>query len=157
MFAIKPRVPFPSVEDTDARPIIQQQIRDIVSNLSPETLRAARAAGEPAAVRFVSIGQHRYRLVVDLLQASDDADPVPLATVERIETTLPAEQRFRRRFRLTEKETRVALLLAQRRSNAEIASALQISPHTARRHTENVMLKLNVSSRFLVEDVLAAA
>jgi DNA-binding CsgD family transcriptional regulator len=157
MFAVKPVVPLASVEESEARRIIQQQIRDIVSALSPGMLSTARASGEPAAVRFVSIGQHRYRIVVDALQASAGADPVPVATVQRIETAEPPEQRVRRRFRLTEKEAHVALLLAQRRSNAEIASALQISRHTARRHTENVMLKLNVSSRFLVEDVLTTA
>jgi len=156
MFAIKP-APLPAVEEHGARLIIHQLIRDIVSGLSAETLRIARSTAQPAAVRVVSVGPHRYRLVVDLLQASEDAVPVPMATVERIETADPAEQRVRGRFRLTEKETRVAFLLAQRRSNAEIASALHISPHTARRHTENVMLKLNVSSRFLVEDVLTAA
>lgn len=155
MLAVKPGLDV-AAHDQHDRVAVQQQIRDIVARLSAETLRAARRAAQPAAIRFVDIGQHRYRIVVDVLQA-DGADPVPMATVERLEPAEPIEQRARRRYRLTEKETHVALLLAQRRSNAEIADALKISPHTARRHTENVMLKLNVSSRFLVEDALAAA
>jgi DNA-binding CsgD family transcriptional regulator len=156
MFAVKPGLDL-APDDRRARLAIQQLIHDIVSRLSPETVRAARRAAEPAAIRIVHVGQHRYRLVVDILQATDGADPVPVSTVERLDSAEPLEQRVRRRFRLTEKESRVALLLAQRRSNAEIAAALQISRHTARRHTENVMLKLNVSSRFLVEDALSAA
>jgi DNA-binding CsgD family transcriptional regulator len=140
----------------DPRDLVQQQIRDIVSDLSRSTLRSGRRASGPAAVRYLAIGDERYRLVVDLLSPSDDADPVPVATVERVQTRGLSEQAVRDRYRLTRKETRVALLLAHRRSNAEIASELNISPHTARRHTENVMLKLNVSSRFSVETALDA-
>ena len=44
-------------------------------------------------------------------------------------------------------EAEVAFLLAERRTNAEIAEALFISPHTARYHTEAVMGKLGVGRR----------
>lgn len=53
---------------------------------------------------------------------------------------------------LTPQESRVALLLAQRRSNAEIASALTISEHTARHHTERVLAKLGVHTRAAVAE-----
>ena len=59
-----------------------------------------------------------------------------------------------RHFRLSPTQTRVATLIAARRSNLEIARALCISPNTARRHTEIVMLKLGVTSRLDVETVL---
>jgi DNA-binding CsgD family transcriptional regulator len=157
MIGFSPGVHSVTTNDAAARLIIQQQIRDIVSGLSQSTVRSGRRTDGPAAIRVVAIGDQRYRLVVDLLVQSDDADPVPIATVERIERREAEQDRLRKRFRLTEKETLVALLLAQRRSNAEIADTLSISPHTARRHTENVMLKLNVTSRFSVEDALAAA
>lgn len=156
MFGIRPGLDL-AIDDHRARLAIQQQIHDVVSSLSPESVRDARRAARPAAIRILDFGQLRYRLVVDILQASAEAEPVPLITVERLEPARPDEQQLRRRFRLTRKETRVAFLLAQRRSNAEIADALRISPHTARRHTENVMLKLNVSSRFDVEGALSAA
>jgi DNA-binding CsgD family transcriptional regulator len=48
----------------------------------------------------------------------------------------------------------VALLLAERRSNTEIAGALGISPHTAKRHTERVLGKLGVSTRRAVGTVV---
>ncbi|HEX2778174.1 MAG TPA: helix-turn-helix transcriptional regulator [Gemmatimonadaceae bacterium] len=58
------------------------------------------------------------------------------------------------RLRLTTREADVARLLAQGQSNARIASLLAISPHTARRHTEAVMLKLGVHSRAAVGPAL---
>jgi DNA-binding CsgD family transcriptional regulator len=52
-----------------------------------------------------------------------------------------------RRHGLTHQEALVALLLAQRRPNLEIARALFISAHTARHHTESVLAKLGVRRR----------
>ena len=54
-------------------------------------------------------------------------------------------------FGLTPAQTRVAALIACRRSNTEIARALAISPNTARRHTEAVMFRMGVASRADVE------
>ena len=45
------------------------------------------------------------------------------------------------------KQAQVALLLADGRTNIGIARTLTISTHTARRHTEMVMLKLDVRPR----------
>lgn len=56
-------------------------------------------------------------------------------------------------LKLTRQEARVAALLCERRSNAEIARALSLSPHTARHHTERVLATLGVHSR---RDVLDA-
>ena len=48
---------------------------------------------------------------------------------------------------LTSRETDVALLLAQGLSRAEVASALSLSAHTVRHHTEAVFRKLGVHTR----------
>lgn len=73
--------------------------------------------------------------------------PLVLVSLER----LPPRQRTRAElcqlYALTGTEVEVALLLALGRSNAEIAEARGISPHTARRHTERVLHKLGVRSR----------
>ena len=138
----------------DVRTIVQDQIREMVADLGPSPLRGGTNAG-PALVRLVAVGEDRYRLVVELL-ARGDGDVVPVATVERVPAGGLCQRTLRERYRLTEKEAHVAILLAERRSNAEIAETLRISPHTARRHTENVMLKLNVNSRFSVESALRA-
>lgn len=48
---------------------------------------------------------------------------------------------------LTGRELEVLALVAEGRTNGEIAAALVISPHTVRRHLQNVFRKLGVSSR----------
>ena len=48
----------------------------------------------------------------------------------------------------------VALGLAEVHANVDIADALCISLHTARRHTERVMAKLGVASRAQVAAVI---
>lgn len=55
-----------------------------------------------------------------------------------------------RGFGLTTREADVARLLARGDPNARIAAILDISPHTVRRHTESVMLKLGVHTRAAV-------
>lgn len=66
---------------------------------------------------------------------------------------LPGVDELQRRFRLTAREAEVALLLAERRSNKEVARALGIAMNTAWRHTDKVLMKLGVGSR---KDVLRA-
>ena len=48
---------------------------------------------------------------------------------------------------LTEREREVLTLIAEGRSNQEIADALVISIKTVNRHRENIMAKLNLHSR----------
>jgi DNA-binding CsgD family transcriptional regulator len=62
-----------------------------------------------------------------------------------------------RQFGLTRQEMHVARLLAERRSNKEIARDLGVTEHTARRHTEKVLLKLQVHRRTAVREALLRA
>jgi DNA-binding NarL/FixJ family response regulator len=55
--------------------------------------------------------------------------------------------RLEKQYKLTAREVEVAMLLAQGRSNQAIAKALRISSHTARHHTQRILIKLNVHSR----------
>ena len=55
---------------------------------------------------------------------------------------------------LTRCEARVALLLAERLSNREIATVLDVTEHTARRHTEKVLRKLGLHRRGAVRDAV---
>lgn len=57
---------------------------------------------------------------------------------------------LRKRFRLTPSQARVATLLADRLTNEEIAREIHVKPSTARRHTEAVLLRLEINSRFKV-------
>jgi len=62
--------------------------------------------------------------------------------------------------RLTLRQAEVALLIAEGRSNPEIAERLGISRFTARNHTEQILARLKVESRWQVaralSDVVAA-
>lgn len=60
---------------------------------------------------------------------------------------LPRAVHFQLQYGLTPREMQVAMLLAEGRSNFEVASVLQVSPHTARHHTQHVLAKLGVHSR----------
>jgi DNA-binding CsgD family transcriptional regulator len=59
------------------------------------------------------------------------------------------------RYRLTPQEVLVARLMAERRTDHEIAQALGISPNTARTHAERVRRKLGVARRTEVAAALA--
>lgn len=106
------------------------------------------AAVPEAVVRETRTGTARYRLraaaISDTLAGVDH--PV-VVTLERLTPRLPAPSTLMERFGLTACEAGVALLLVQGRSNEGVARKLGISPHTARHHTENVLLKLDVHAR----------
>jgi DNA-binding NarL/FixJ family response regulator len=48
---------------------------------------------------------------------------------------------------LTEREGEILLLIAQHRTNQEIAQDLRISPKTVRNHVSNIFAKLQVADR----------
>ena len=66
----------------------------------------------------------------------------------------PTDADLSRRFGLSRRECEVARLLADRLTGKEIAERLGISPHTARRHSEHVLWKLEINSRRDVQAVL---
>jgi DNA-binding response OmpR family regulator len=61
---------------------------------------------------------------------------------------------LKERFGLTARQITVARLLSEGCSNAEIAKRLEMSYFTARNHTEQVLLKLGVSSRAAVGAII---
>jgi DNA-binding NarL/FixJ family response regulator len=67
---------------------------------------------------------------------------------------IPNPETLQRDFSLTKRQAEVARLLALRYTNQEIADTLEISPHTARHHTQAVLEALGVYSRHEVADRL---
>jgi DNA-binding CsgD family transcriptional regulator len=65
----------------------------------------------------------------------------------RLNPAVPDEQSLRARFGLSRREAEVAVLLAERRTDAEIAAALGISWHTVRSHVERIFLALRCHTR----------
>jgi DNA-binding NarL/FixJ family response regulator len=70
-----------------------------------------------------------------------------LVSVVQLTPTLPAPLQLQDRWGLSPQEARVALLLAQGRSNAGIAAEMGLRPATVRHYTESVFHKLGVHSR----------
>lgn len=82
--------------------------------------------------------------------------PAVLVTVAPHNTSLPGQEELREHHGLTRRQAEVALLLARRKTNPEIAAELCISEHTVRSHTEAVMGKLGVHDRREIEAALKA-
>jgi DNA-binding CsgD family transcriptional regulator len=73
-----------------------------------------------------------------------------LLRLEALTDTVFTAAELQLRFGLSAREIQVARLLATGLSNGDVARALAISAHTARRHTEKVFTKLNTTSRSAV-------
>lgn len=96
----------------------------------------------------VRTNRGRYTMRASFLPASVYArERVVLVAVERQGISLPSSKDLQDQFSLTPREAQVALRLAHGGSDAEIARALGVSPHTVRHHTEHVFDKLHVRSR----------
>jgi DNA-binding CsgD family transcriptional regulator len=116
---------------------------------------AAAPRGSPQerggeAARGVRTRRAEYRLRVWEAEAELGRDGVVVVLVDHSTPELPGDGVLAERFGLTRAESRVARLLAEGKSNAEVAGALSISPHTAERHTEKVLQKLEIHSRAAV-------
>jgi DNA-binding CsgD family transcriptional regulator len=112
-------------------------------------IRGASAWDPPGAATQVIRTQSARYVVRGSLYGGPPAGSAAmiLVALERLTPAPRPEAELREAFGLTRAEVRVAALLARGKSNAETARELFISPHTARRHTEQIMRKLRVRSR----------
>jgi len=106
------------------------------------TFRELREQGRSVMARLresmYEMQTHRARLRRERDgQSSDEPGPTPA----------PAVSTLQQHFGMTPREVEVALLLAEGCSNSTVAQRLGISPHTARHHTQRVLVKLGVRSR----------
>lgn len=112
--------------------------------MSPRPTRTVTIDGRRFTMHLgfagVELGALKAAAIVTLTDADASLSPMSAPAVSLVAKALD----------LTPQEARVALLLRERRSNAEIAAALSISRHTARHHTERVLAKLGVRSRAAV-------
>lgn len=115
--------------------------------LARAPLPAGAVAGTPLGEQEICAAGARFPLRACLWTPHPSAGPVAIVSVERLAPAHPTESELREAYGLTPTEARVGLLLGRGLNNAEIAESLSISPHTARRHTERVLGKLDVRSR----------
>jgi DNA-binding CsgD family transcriptional regulator len=101
----------------------------------------------------------RYRLAVTRLgpiagSLGSSGAPLILVSLVDADRKAPADAELRARFGLTKREVEVARLLASGLRTRPLATALGISAHTARRHTERILRKLGLESRAGVAEAL---
>lgn len=109
--------------------------------------RRRRADAPPdAPLHTIETRVARYALHAAALPSADFGSESFLIAIERTQW-LPTPAQVCARTELTPRQAEVALLLAEGMTDKAIAERLQISPHTARRHTERTLAKLNLSSR----------
>ncbi len=134
-------------------PLAGQMARGLAGPLIAD---AASGAPPPAVVPAGRAVLRATRLGPDVA-GREGAVLVTVEAAEAAPADPAAAEALRGRFGLTRQQARVALLLAARRSTAEIARALCISPHTVRRHVEQVLERLDVRSRLDVAEVIGGA
>jgi len=111
------------------------------------------AALRAGASGFIGKGAEPDEIVHAVLAVDDGGALLsPVATramieryVRRVEPAAPRDTPSL--AMLTEREREVLLHVARGRSNDEVAAALFISPHTAKTHVKNTMLKLGAHDR----------
>lgn len=105
------------------------------------------ALAQPAQ-REVRTRRARYR--VNGNHVGEDLLPAPGAVIVSIETLNPepfTPVDIAVRYGFTSRESQVAQLMGEGRSNAQVARALGFTIHSARRHAERILAKLELHSR----------
>ena len=141
--------------DEMERARLHGEVRAVAQALSDRMNRKSRAdAAPPAAAdevveREFETARARFTLRATYLGAGIllGAGGAILVAVDRPAAAALSRNQLQTRYNLTSREVDVAIELAHGRSNAAIARALSISPHTARHHAEKIFLKLGVHSR----------
>ena len=128
-----------ALEEALTREPRRSELLDRVRQVAAEAL--ASASRSRSSVFVGAAGS--YRLSASMVAG---ARPVLLVavTVPPPPRPAPAPGDVAARLGLTPRQAEVAVLLAGRYSNKEIASALSISVHTARHHVEAVLARLGV-------------
>lgn len=110
-------------------------------------LREGSGAFSPAATLITTPSGEPFYIHVIVLSKRDVA-----VTVRELGREIEA---FRRRYRLSRRETQVAELVLHGYRNREIAAAFGISEATAKRHLTNIFDKVGVDSRTQLVNRLA--
>ena len=105
-----------------------------------------------ARAEIINIGDSRFRLITEYHNKGGWV----VVLMEMPSPTKCCEEKLKR-YGLSKREVQVARLLVERQSNREIAEALDVTVHTAGRHTERVLQKLGVRSRRDVRGKLMGA
>jgi DNA-binding CsgD family transcriptional regulator len=134
------------------RPLVRLRYRQTEARRRADTALAALETSDEALVLLNNAGKAEFATLRALRLLASNG--LTLNEVPRIEPLLAHAVRpgvlllsERRPFGLTNREREILALIAEGRTNAEVATALWISPATVRKHLENVYTKLGVTTR----------
>lgn len=152
--AMSPRIAASIATDLDDVQIWAeiQRIALAVANITAEGAASSCSATEYAGVRNVTVAGTGY--IIRAQSIPSGSQSIVVVALERTPAKLPSNEDLQGRFGLTQSEAKVAILLADRKSNREIAAVLGVTQHTARRHTEHVLSKLEIRRRTSVRESL---
>jgi DNA-binding CsgD family transcriptional regulator len=147
-----------TLEQDSERDRIIQRVQDVaqavITQANSREITSRLAARDPLR-QEVQTALGRYRLRGCMVGPDTvDAESAVLVSVDRLDHKPPTAEVLQAQFGLTTREVQVTALLVQRLTNEEIADALGISTHTARHHTESVLLKVGVNSRRMLRRTL---
>jgi DNA-binding CsgD family transcriptional regulator len=112
-----------------------------------------RSASLTLQVRTATM-EYRVRTTVTHVGASVRSEQIVVLWLRKCRPRQLPPAALREQYDLTPRQMRVASLIAAGARSREIAQALGISQHTARRHVEAVLRKLDVHSRAEVRERL---
>ena len=137
----------------DNIPIALRELRDAVKLAAPAGMTQPFREMGPrlhSYLSMLSLQAHERTFIRQVLATSspehvtDQTKVISDQEIEEWATILPPEQL---RAELTHRELEVLLLLAQQRTDAEIADALVITHATVKKHAGNIYRKLGVKNR----------
>ncbi len=113
-----------------------------------ESASAALSVAASAQSQEISTARNRYLLRATILPPGTCSTGSTVLVLARPRCpALPSAVELQARFELTRREADVALHLAAGMSDDAIARRIGVSPHTARHHSEHVLVKLGLRSR----------
>jgi DNA-binding CsgD family transcriptional regulator len=134
------------------RPLLTLRYRQTEARRRADAAVAALETSDEALVLLDNAGKAEFATLRALRLLASNG--LTLNEVPRIEPLLAHAVRpgvlllsERRPFGLTNREREILALIAEGRTNAEVATALWISPATVRKHLENAYTKLGVTTR----------
>jgi hypothetical protein len=113
-------------------------LRDAIESLARHVIGDRRSGSAPNRAHAIETGDQRFMVTIVLAGndlATQDIGAMALLRREPLSDAEPrvTENSLAQRFALTAQEARVAVMLADYRTNRDIAARLGVSIHTARR------------------------
>jgi len=130
------------IDEATPPALIYQHLRR-VHKLSPSTATIALVAGRETAMLDAALASGAYAAIDRTAEATVVAEAIEKALAGR-----PSDEAAGSQPRLTRRELEILRLVAEGRSNREVAKLLWVTDQTVKFHLANTYRKLGVSNRF---------